>query len=823
MKEEYRVMFQNFRALLNANNNSLEIMAELEQALAGGQNYSMAFIRARSTAIAVNVYKMINHLMDMSEGRYATLDKSFVKIKHEIEAILTEHDIAPSTKWLFTMSEVDRSLADQVGEKMANLGEIGNLGDINVPPGFAITAGAGHYFLKTNNLQDEINRQLQTLDPDNLESLYRASSAIQQFITRAPLQGDLEEAILTAYDKLSHKIKSGITVAMRSSALGEDSSQVSFAGQYHSQLSVSREFLGHAYKEIIASKYTSQAIIYRLKRGFRDEDAAMAVGCLAMIDGTVSGVLYSREPENIRSRWILLNWARGLADSVVNGSGNVQQLLIGRDAPHEKNPPLDKSGLTEQQYRELVDVAVRLEKHFGSPQDIEWSFDQNGKLFILQSRPLTFLEPRKNQLPRHENSDLQALYCGKVTASPGVACGPVYLVHSNLDLLQFPDKAILVTPHPLPRWAPLLNRAVAVVTETGGVAGHLATVSREFGIPALFGVDGACRKLRNDEIITVDASGCCIYPGRDEKLLALAEKPRNLMDGSPVQKTMKVLLQHIVPLHLTNPDSPYFKPSSCRTLHDITRFCHEKSVFEMFNFGKRHHATEMTAKKIKEETTVSDWLVIDLDDGFRPEADRSLKTISITEIVSRPMLALWEGIHAIPWQGPPPVNVKGFGSILFRSTMNPGFEPSLSSPLTKQNYFLISKEFCNVSIRLGYHFTMAEAFVSDRLSANYIGFHFKGGAADKHRKSRRTQLIGDILQEFDFRIEQKGDALSARLERLPPEKLMERLRMLGYLIMHTRQIDMVMTNKAAVDRYRDKLMNDINTIITPTQLCDDRL
>ena len=102
---------------------------------------------------------------------------------------------------------------------------------------------------------------------------------------------------------------------------------------------------------------------------------------------------------------------------------------------------------------------------------------------------------------------------GGELASSGVAAGPVHVVANNLDLLQFPAGAVLVTAFPHPGWAPLLSRAAALVTDRGGITGHLANVAREFGIPALFNTGEATSRLTPGQMVTVDADGLAVYAG----------------------------------------------------------------------------------------------------------------------------------------------------------------------------------------------------------------------------------------------------------------------------------------------------------------------
>jgi pyruvate,water dikinase len=819
IQSAFQTHFKNFRALLTANNGALEGMARAEAMLRSGKPFGMTFVRGELTALTVNVFKMIQSLTVLSEGRYRGLNDSFAAVTHRIEAILSRQPEVTGRVFTYAIDEIDRSIVDQVGGKMANLGEMRNLLGIRVPDGFAVTAAAAKHFMEVSHTQIEINRLFQTLDLDDLAALYAVSSEIQELIRATSFPDDLERAIRAQIrDLVARQGKDDIRVALRSSALGEDSDVSSFAGQYRSRLRVGLDEVLPVYRDILAGKYQSQAIVYHQQRGFRHQDVIMCVGCIVMVDARVSGVVYTRPPSDADAEHLTIHAAAGLGDQIVDGAAAYDLLHVERAPPHaascrKEARPGAGPCLAEAQARELAEVSLRIEAHFGAPQDIEWAIDGRGDLYILQARPLEIAAAAEPEDPACAVTvDAPLLVEGGVTASPGVAAGPVFKVGCALDVLEFPKGAVLVVESPWPEWAVLISRAAGVIGDTGQSATHLATVAREFGIPALFDTGDASARLENGQVVTVCADTRRVFAGQVDALLTRASRRRNLMVGSPIHGLLKEALAYVTPLHLTEPDSPFFKPANCRTLHDITRFCHEKALHEMFNFGRRHGARDKSAKQLYVADSPSQWWVVDLKDGYREGVDASAQFIRIEDIVSEPMRVIWSGMTAIPWEGPPPVSVRGLGAIIAQSAMNPQLDPSVRSNLGDRNYFLVSKKYCNLSVRLGYHFALAEANFSELLNESYVSFQFQGGAADERRRRRRVALLAEMLKELGFRVDIKADALMARIEKRPIPYLHERLLALGYLIIHTRQVDMVMDEEGFIERFRAKIRADIRMI-----------
>jgi pyruvate,water dikinase len=392
-----------------------------------------------------------------------------------------------------------------------------------------------------------------------------------------------------------------------------------------------------------------------------------------------------------------------------------------------------------------------------------------------------------------------------VIACKGVGTGIAYLVNKVEDFNNFPDGAILVARHISPTFViTVMNKATAIVTDVGSATGYMASIARELHVPTILNTKIATKLITSGMEITVDAINGNVYEGRVDEIIELEQKRENLFKNTHIFKTLEEVLKKIVPLNLIYLRVDSFKPELCKTFHDITHFVNEVSLDEMFKISNRPEIKEGEAVRLVLKIPLKIY-IIDLNGGIETAAKR----ITTNNIYSIPMNAFLKGIMSMKWPGPKPKNATGFASVI----ANIAIEPSLFRDRGwGKSCALISREYMNFSIRLGYHLSTVEAYVGDNIDNNYIRFHFKGGGASIDRRIRRTRLIKEILEKLDFEVDRIGDMLNARITRCQRSTIEEKLSILGRLTIYTKQLDMIMFSDAFVDCYLQEFMRDYCSI-----------
>jgi pyruvate,water dikinase len=836
-RELFLRRYRAFREILKNNNSVLVTVADMQEKAGGAYVFDKAYVESSYQAVAGGVKQIIKNLNVLANEKYKDLTLPYQKIDEAIRKRFGVKVTIPKTDYVIPLVRLGKENIASAGGKIACLGELANALGFPVPPGFVVTTYAYQAFVQHNSIQDILHKRTKNLDIRNYDELTATSHEMQKFIRSGHIPAYLEKAVLDAYWSMCQGAgEENLKVSVRSSAIHEDI-MASFAGQYKTALNVNVEDLLVQYKNVLSGQFTPRALFYYKDKGFDIEEMAMAVGVLAMVPAKVSGIMYSRDPGSPQENATLISAVWGLGAYAVGGevhtqdyrvsgkkgkkiklqaAGSQEVMLVGQPEGGTEHVPLNREFLatpclSDEQVYSLASFARKVEIHFGQPQDMEWAIDQEGRIYLLQSRPLRL--PSQETLagesrPRVAKGYKILLDKGTI-ACRGVGAGTVYIVNSEADLADFPEGGVLVVKHALPEFSVGLQKASAVVADIGTALGHLAKVAGEYSVPAIFNTKTATEVLRNGMRVTVDAHFANIYEGIVEEVLSV-KKIDGVSKVSSSLRQLQEILQMITPLNLTDPQSPDFKPSGCKTFHDITRFAHEVSMQAMFHFCQESHFSDRSSKQLVCKIPMH-WWVIDLEGGIK-EGTKGRK-VRIEEIVSIPMQALWRGMTAVPWKGPPPIDTKGFLSAVFKATTDPGIVPSVPKRFADKNYIIISKHFCNLSCRLGFHFSTTEAYVGDNPNENYISFVFKGGVAPEDRRVRRIRFIGKLLERFDFRIESKGDSILARLEGHNQDFLLDHLKVLGHIIIHTRQLDMVMFNEAAVNWYYNDMLKEIESFM----------
>ncbi len=820
--------FQSFQELLRANNEALEVMGDMdEKYFREDYLFDRHYIRNSYNKIREKIHQMIDALNRMVPGQYGQLYEVFEQIDQGIQKKVFGQGGIPISPLTLPFAEITQEMKEKVGGKNANLGEMRNRLNLPVPEGFAITAYAYKIFVEEKALDAEIREELAALNINDPDALSAISRKIQQSILSAELPVALKGAILHSYDRLAARLGAEIPVSVRSSAVREDS-DLSFAGQYATALNVRREDILSTYKEILASKFTPQAIFYWKEKGFSEEDIPMAVGCQVMIPARISGVMYSQDPNHPDRNAVIISAIWGLGELSLDSQGSPNVYVVSREsgqilekrttkqevmlacregsgivqAPvpedYQEQPCLD-----EEVIQELFQYALKLQDHYQNPQDIEWVIGPDGKICILQTRLLKI-----SSTPREAEKIFDDLYAPKVlidwgvVAAPGAGAGPVYLAMEDRDLEQFPPGGVLVVKNTSPKYITVMNRASAIITDVGNVTGHMASLAREFQVPTIVDTKEATKILRKGQVVTVDALRNRIYDGvleeliREEKKREKENRPRKTL-----LKKLEEIRSSIIPLNLVDTKDESFRPENCQTFHDLTRFIHEASILEMFRFNELEKSPEKKqgeAKKLVSDIPIHLY-VIDLGGGLAHQ-DSSRKDVLPEDFASWPMKALWRGLThpEIRWTGMVEVDLKGFASVMINTLSD---SARYGSTMGEKSYALISKEYMNFSSRLAYHFSTVDAYCSETKNNNYITFHFMGGGSSSERRSRRARFIGGVLKSLDFDVEIKGDWLLARLMKYEFKEMEKRLDYLGRLMCCARQLDMVMYSDHVVDWY----------------------
>ena len=329
-----------------------------------------------------------------------------------VDVVMTLHVGSPFVRWFASIGLADRPT---VGGKGASLGELDRAG-LRVPPGFVVTTAAFERMLTALDADGSIRARIARLDPNDVPGVSNACAEIRERIEKAPCPPELHAVLVEAYRELSDRERD-LPVAVRSSATRDDGADGSFADLQDTFLWVrGLEGVAHCVRSCWASLYSVESVTQRLRLKVPERNVAMGVVVQRMVNAQCSGVMFTRSPATGDRSVIAIEGSWGLGSCIVSGEVTPDEFVVNKvtgeiaartvsDKLTQHLPDVIAGGvrreavpddlravqcLTDAQVVELGQIAKRVERHYGSAQDIEWAIAQGERgVYLLQSRPET--------------------------------------------------------------------------------------------------------------------------------------------------------------------------------------------------------------------------------------------------------------------------------------------------------------------------------------------------------------------------------------------------------------------------------------------------
>lgn len=483
-------------------------------------------------------------------------------------------------KWFSEIGKNDIAVA---GGKGANLGELKNAG-IPIPNGFVITADAYYYFLARTGIQAFIEKELKNIDPEDNKKLNQISLEIKKKTMSSQMPDEIAKVVRESYSKLG-----GFPVAVRSSATAEDLPDASFAGQQATFLNTQGPAeVVEAVQKCYASLFEARAIYYRIINKFDHMKIGIAVPVQLMIQSDVSGIMFTVDPVTGDTNRLVIEAGYGLGEAIVSGSVTPDRYLIDKS-----NMTIVDKEINKQEWKivrdpkggdrhvnitadlqsapkiiyddtilKIAGLGVKIEQHYGKPQDTEWAIE-NGNVYFVQSRPITTLSKEAKEIDKaldttssagSVTSDKADVLLKGAAASLGLAFGPVKIIHSPSEIDKVAEGDILVTEMTTPDFVPAMRRAKGIITDTGGRTCHAAIVSRELGIPCVVGTGTATHALKQGQMVSVDGAKGLVYNGKVESTATPAQIVGAAQPGNPAFSEEALVTGTKVYVNLAEPE-----------------------------------------------------------------------------------------------------------------------------------------------------------------------------------------------------------------------------------------------------------------------------
>lgn len=819
-RADFAARFHRFKLFMSEYFEASSELLQFEERLSNPNPISMPFLRSCTAKLTINTLQGIIQLNALSDNKHPALSEALENLMQEVQEILREGIYPLHGPYVIPLSEVDYSHSNLIARSLCNLGELWKYHPKLCQQGLVITGAAWWQHIDQQEMHDELDR-IMVISQDEPGSFSAAASRIQEVVRSAyPVPEDVKEEVSRALDAIRPALSDPDKVlSLRCLAVKPEQAAITVASLLI-RTPCTDEDIFKALTTSFARVYQARAILYRLKLGIRDRAMPFC--------------------------WTLTvlphNHARGSAHMGFGEASNDVQVHYRRNFSDDTGYQVDNFfDITDSLHQIILETCREalacLFETTGLQHEIFWVSDKDGNVEIMNAGPIYQPNPESLRYasevasPYDNENYVHRIEGGGICSFPGIVHGQAYPVHTIEDALFFPIGHILLVDKAAPMWSFLLDFAKGAVASDGTDQSLFSRTSRRFGKPTIVNLPQAVDAFSSEELICLAAApenpcvmGCddhhCpapinIAPGLEQE----GCYPRNhsapnglcWLDESDIGNVTRKLLPLLMSSNLPESDHMDFSAEACKSYRDILNFAYNMTVREMFTYSTSRKTSDVPAKQLVCDVPMQFW-VINLADGFKDNVKGP--TVNLEDITSPAMLAFWDGFVCKPWDGPPQINARGLMSIFFEATVNPNLDPAVqSNHYTEKNMFLISERYLSARCRFGFHFLSLDCLIGERERERFIMFQFTGGAANLNRRIRRVKFIGDLLDHCNFTCEMNEDTLTARLEQGTEEAFLIALRIIGYLFMHTRQLDMIMSDEAALAERRAVMIADMEALM----------
>lgn len=790
----FRFEYDSLRSLLTHNIQALTLMGDLEADLNHMRYFDMR-VKAPVMQLIDKTLMMAQELNLMTKDRHSDLYPVLCRIKTESRALLkkTAHTpLHPVAVSLDSDISLDSRIAGENASVLCGLKSC--FGDA-VPAGFILTTAGYNMLLEHNRLTSRISLLMKDITPDTGDETFESTTAvIRQWIKTA----EVPERIQSAISEFSQKIDPDGTMGwIVGPSPVHNGTTRSVQGYHRSETPVNRHSLIRAWLDVIADRFTRDAVTYRINSGLRDVHDPMAVLLMPRVPFVVRGSVQTTDLSSTHDN-IIVNIFRSPAGPLTGETPVIEQHYISSSrfsdhAAEDKTVNIPVAG--EAPLDDIGQRAWTARNALGHDLEIEWGVDETGCVHFLHGRRLKRPPSEEASVKRRRNAG--ELAAGGVTVFPGRAEGGVFYLRCREDLKLIRRGAVVVVDSPEEYLVPVLPRIAALIAVKGNITSPVAALIRELSLPAIFNMEGAAERVAGKRYVSVNTAKRIVYEG--SRWPGIRERVLSRTSGRCDAGGKHPLHSLLFPLNLNTPDSPDFRAGLCESVHDALWFMHEMSVRTLFKFGDQQKRNWKKRTCLLTSSIPVKFQLIDLDGSTVPP---ETKKISPEAVNSGPFSAMWQGISdkRLFWPDRWAREMVGLPSQFREAVLDNAKGPRKPSDM---NYVITARDYVNLNARISYHYAMVDAIVSSGSENNYVHFRFRGNGGSEEKTRRCAAFLETVLHESGFGTDRHGNTVNAWYRYYPREDSEKALTLIGRLMVCSRELDAVLRTDSDVKVYAD--------------------